>query len=107
MRKREGSFLHLLGKIQIHRNEIENAINTIKRSIEMLEKVGNPRLLWETYSTMAIAYNKLGHSNKSAKAWGYAKKWVTMVADGLSDLELKNGFLISPQIKAILSESAV
>ncbi|MGD9081437.1 MAG: hypothetical protein PVG96_18970, partial [Desulfobacterales bacterium] len=89
------------------RNELENATNTIKRSIEVLEKVGNPRLLWETYSTLAIAYNKLGHSNKSAKAWGHAKKWVNMVADGMSDLELKNGFLKSPQIKAILSESAL
>ena len=107
MRKREGSFVHLLGKVQMHRNELENATNTIKRSIEVLEKVGNPRLLWETYSTLAIAYNKLGHSNKSAKAWGHAKKWVNMVADGMSDLELKNGFLKSPQIKAILSESAL
>ena len=71
----------------------------------MLEEVGNPRLLWETYSTLASAYKKLGRSSESNESWGAAKNKINMVAEGLSDLELKNGFINSQPVKNIFSEA--
>ena len=89
----------------MHQNELEIAIVTIKRSIEMLEKVGNPRLLWEAYSTLAITYNKFGRPYESTDSWGIAKSWINKVSDGLSDSELKNGYLKSRPVNAIFSKA--
>jgi tetratricopeptide (TPR) repeat protein len=101
MKKREGSFLRLLGEIQLQKDELNNAVGTLKNSIGILEKVSNPKLLWETYSILATIYQKLGRSSKSSEAWGAARNWITTVADDLSDMELKNSFLNSQQIKNI------
>lgn len=105
MRKREGSFLHLLGKVQMHQNELEIAIVTIKRSIEILEKVGNPRLLWEAYSTLGTTYNKFGRPYESTESWGLAKSCINKISNDLSDSELKNGFLKSRQVNVIFSKA--
>ncbi len=105
MKKREGGLLHLAGKIQMLRNDLEKAVEILQNSITILEKVGNPKLLWEAYSSLANAYKKLWRKSDSNEAWGAAKKWINVVGDGLSDVELKNGFLNSSQIKAILSKT--
>jgi len=104
MKKREGSFLRLLGEVQIRRNQLENAIVTLNKSIHILKEVGNPKLMWETYSTLAAACRKRGRVSEENESWGAAAEIITGVADGLSDYNLKSGFLNAKPVQQILSK---
>ena len=105
MRKREGSYLRLLGKLQVGRNEYDNAINTLNKAISILKDVGNPRLLWETHSSLASAFEQTGRSSEARKNWSLAADLIDGIANNLSDVKLKSDFLGANQIREILSNS--
>ena len=105
MRKREGSFLRLLGELQISRNEFDNAVNTLNKAIHILKDVGNPRLIWEVYSSLASAFNQFGRPSEARENWGFAAEFINGVANGLSDFKNKSGFLGADPIRGILSKS--
>jgi class 3 adenylate cyclase/tetratricopeptide (TPR) repeat protein len=105
LRKREGSYLRLLGELQIGKNEYENAVNTLNKGLSILEDVGNPRLLWEAYSSLALAFKQIGRTSEARNYWGLAADIIDGIANNLSDVKLKSEFLGANQIKEILSYS--
>ncbi len=105
MRKREGCFLRLLGEIQIKRNEFDNAFSNLRKAIHILKEVSNYRQLWQTYSAIASAYNKLRRFSEAKENWGSAAELIKTVANGLSDHKLKSDFLNIEPVKKILSNS--
>jgi class 3 adenylate cyclase len=105
MRKKEGGFLRLLGELQIIRNEFDNAITTLNKAIQILKEVGNRRLIWEAYSSLASAFNKLDRSSEATENWGLAAELINDVANGLTDLKLRSGFIGAQPIKEILFNS--
>ncbi len=107
MRKREGSFLRLLGEVQISRNQFDNAIETLNKAIHILADTGNRRLMWETYSTRADAFKKLGRLSDEKESWCAAGKIITEVADALSDNDLKSDFLNAKKTKGILLKDGI
>ncbi|MBC8391663.1 MAG: hypothetical protein H8E17_03720 [Deltaproteobacteria bacterium] len=104
-KKREGGFLRLLGEVQISRNESENAIENFNEAIVMLAEVGNPRQLWQAHVSLASAYEKLGRANEARNQWGEAAKIIRKTSNGLSDRELREGFLEAKPIREILSKA--
>jgi class 3 adenylate cyclase/tetratricopeptide (TPR) repeat protein len=103
MRKREGSFLRLLGELQIGRNEFDNAINTLSKAIQILKEVGNPRKLWQVHASLAEAYKKLERFSESKAQLGAAAEIILNTANDLSDRQLKEGFLKAEPIRKTLS----
>jgi len=104
-KKREGGFLRLLGEVQIRRNESENAIENFNKAILILKEVGNPRQLWQAHASLASAYDKLGRVNEARNQWGEAAEVIRKTANGLSDRELREGFLEAKPIREILSKA--
>jgi len=105
IKKREGSFLRLLGELQIRRNDTENAINNLYEAITILRKVGNPRQIWQARASLALSFEKTGRSSEAREHWGAGAEVIRGVANGLSNRELKEGFLNAVQIKEILSNA--
>jgi tetratricopeptide (TPR) repeat protein len=105
-KKREGGFLRLLGEVQMRRNDSEEALQSFNEAVAILEEVGNPRQLWQAHASLASAYEQMGRSNEAQGQWGVAADLIHTVADGLSDRELREGFLQAAPIRVILSKVA-
>jgi len=104
-KKREGGFLNLLGEIQFSRDEIDNAIHTLNEAILLLKEVGNPRQLWEAHASLASGLGKLGRTSDAREHWGAAAEIIQNTANGLSDRELREGFLEAKPVREILSKA--
>ena len=105
MKKRLGCFLRLAGELLIRQNEFENALNYLRESVHILEEVGNPRQLWQAYSSLASAFNKAGRSGEARENRGLAAQLINNTASRLSDNELKSSFLNADPVKKVLSNS--
>jgi Flp pilus assembly protein TadD len=105
LKKNEGRFLRLLGEVQARRNESANAITTLNEAIRILKGMGNRRQLWQAHATLAAAFDTFGRSAEARDQWGAAAEVVHKTANGLSDRELREGFLSARPIREILSNA--
>ncbi len=104
-KKREGSFLRLLGEIQKERDATENAIVNVNKAIEILTEVGNPRQLWQAHASLASAFSTRERHSEEHEQWGMAAAIILKTADGLSDRKLREVFLEAQPIREILSKA--
>jgi ATP/maltotriose-dependent transcriptional regulator MalT len=105
MRKREGSFLRLMGEVRIRRNEFDKANENFGEAIGILKELGNPRQLWQVHASLAEAYSKLGRFSEEQEQWGAAAEIILNTANDLSDRQLRGGFLKAAPIRKILAKS--
>jgi tetratricopeptide (TPR) repeat protein len=104
-KKIEGRFLRLLGEVQMRRNDFDNAISSMSEAILILKEVGNPRQLWQAYASMASVYDKLRRGTEARDQRGAAAEVIQKTANGLSDRELRQGFLNARPIRDILAKT--
>jgi class 3 adenylate cyclase/tetratricopeptide (TPR) repeat protein len=104
-KKIEGRFLRLLGEVQMKRKEFDRAISSISEAILILKEVGNPRQLWEAHTSLASVYNKLLRGSEARDHWGAAVELIHKTANGLSDQNLREGFLKARPIRHILAKA--
>ena len=107
LKKREGSFLRILGEVQMRRQETDNATATLHESIRILKEVENPRQLWQAHGSLAAVYDETGRSSEAREQWGAASQIIQNTADGLTDRELRDQFVHAEPIRKILSKSAM
>jgi tetratricopeptide (TPR) repeat protein len=104
-KKREGGFLRLLGEVQFSQKEIDNAVNSLNEAIQVLKEVGNPRYLWQAHASLASGLAKHKCSSDAREHWGAAAEVIQKTAKGLSDRELRAGFLGVEPIREILAKA--
>jgi len=104
-RKREGSLLRLLGEVNLRRNNHDQATAYIGEAIEILQKVGNPRQLWEAQAALGRTFEQLGRNSEAKEQWGAAGATIQRVTNGLSDQELKKSFLNAQPVREILARA--
>jgi tetratricopeptide (TPR) repeat protein len=105
MKKREGSFLRLLGEVQRRRNQHENAAATLNEAIRILAEVENPRQLWQAHHSLASTFKEMKRSGEAREQWGRAAKIIQHSANALSDRSLREGFLKAQPIRDMLSQT--
>jgi len=103
--KYEGRFSALLGEIHILRKDPDGAIGNLKKSIQILKEVGNPRQLWQARASLASVLDKLGKHSDAREQWRAAGVVIQGQAGNLSDSELKKGFLEAKPIQQILARA--
>jgi tetratricopeptide (TPR) repeat protein len=104
-KKREGGFLRLLGEVQIRRNESDNAVKNLNEAIFILKEVGNPRQLWLAHSSLASVYGQLDRLSEAREQWAMAAEVIHRTAKGVSNSELREGFLKAEPVRRILSKA--
>jgi class 3 adenylate cyclase/tetratricopeptide (TPR) repeat protein len=104
-KKIEGRFLRLIGEVQMKRKEFDRAISSISEAIMILKEVGNPRQLWEAHTSLASVYDKLRRGSEARDQWGAAAELIHKTAKGLSDRNLREGFLNAKPIRDILAKA--
>jgi class 3 adenylate cyclase/tetratricopeptide (TPR) repeat protein len=107
MKKREGSFLRLLGDVQVRRNEHESAVTTLIEAIHILMDVENPRQVWQARASLGSALEGLNRHSEARAQWRAAAEVINKTASNLADRELRDGFLRAGAIKAILSRAQI
>jgi len=105
LNKYHGRLLRLLGEIQFRKGKIDSAMESISEAIEILKEVGNPRQLWQAHDSLAQVYNGVGRGSEAREQWGVAAEVIQKTAAGLSDRELREGFLGARPIREILSKA--
>jgi class 3 adenylate cyclase/tetratricopeptide (TPR) repeat protein len=105
LKKREGGFQRLLGDLHVRLNNPENAVRNISDALQTLNEVGNPRQLWQAHASLACAFDKMGKPFEARAQWRSAAEVINNLANGLSDGELKEGFLQARAIRDILSRA--
>lgn len=105
LKKREGCFLRLLGELQIQSGEPDRARSTISQAIGVLNEVGNPRQLWQAHASLGSAFEELGRLGEAREHWGAAAETIRNVANGLSEGELRQGFLNAEPVRQVLSRA--
>jgi tetratricopeptide (TPR) repeat protein len=104
-KKREGGFLRLFGEVQFSRDEIDNAVYSLNEAIQVLKEVGNPRQLWQAHASLASGLAEHKRTGDAREHWGAAAEVIQNTANGLSDRELRAGFLEAKPIREILSKA--
>ncbi|MFC1833766.1 adenylate/guanylate cyclase domain-containing protein [Thermodesulfobacteriota bacterium] len=104
-KKREGGFLRLLGELHLRRGDSDSAISAVNEAILILKEVGNPRQLWQAHGSLGSVFDSLGRSAEAREQWGAAAELIQKTSDGLSDTELREGFLNAKPIRQMLSRA--
>ena len=105
LKKREGSFLRVLGEVVLRRGETDAARSRFEEAIEILKAVGNPRKLWEAHASLASAFDHMGRHSEARDQWCAAAEVLNRLAKNLSDRELRTGFLEAKPIREILAKA--
>ncbi len=77
----------------------------MNEAILILKEVGNPRQLWEAHTSLGSAYEKLRRESEAREHWGAAAEFIHKTANGLSDRNLREGFLNAKPIRDILAKA--
>lgn len=105
MKKREGSFMCLLGGVQTKRNESNSAITNLNKAIQILKEVENPRQLWQAHCALASTFDRMGRRSEAKDQWGAASDIIKKTSERISDRELQEDFINADPIREILSKA--
>jgi class 3 adenylate cyclase/tetratricopeptide (TPR) repeat protein len=87
------------------RGRMKDAEIELTRALTQANQLGNPTLLWKTHQAVGNLLLKRG-KNKDAKAqFQTALKVVQDIAEGLTDVALKEGYLQSDPIQELFSQA--
>jgi class 3 adenylate cyclase/tetratricopeptide (TPR) repeat protein len=96
---------HLKSGILSARGRMKNAEIELTRALTQAKQLGNPTLLWKTHQAVGNQLLKRG-KNKDAKAqFQTALKVVQNIAEGLTDVALKEGYLQSDPVQELFSQA--
>ncbi len=88
----------LRGAIHAAGGKEKEAEAELKRTLKLAKELGFPIELWRTHRAMGDLYQMLGKKSQAATRYDSAWKIVGKIAGGLSDPELKEGFMNSPPV---------
>ena len=104
VKKYEGRFLRLLGEVQMRQGAFDQARASLSEAVRILGEVGNPRQLWQAHGSLASFYERMGRGSEAREQWGKAADTIRKVDSGLTDRELREGFLNARQVREILAK---
>ena len=93
----------LNGNVLAAQGKDKKAESELKKALRLARELGNPTQLWRTRQSLGDLYSKQGRSQQAATQYHGALKVVKEVVDGLTDPELKEGFLNSAPIRELFN----
>ena len=97
--------MRVLGEILARRNDPEGAVSNLRRAVDILKDVGNPRQLWQTHASLAAVFNSLKKHSEANEQWVMAADIIFKTADGFSDRGRREAFLTADAVRYILSKA--
>ncbi len=95
----------LQGNIFVAQDKDKEAESELKKALKLAKELGNPTQLWRTAQALGNLYAKQGKAKLAATQYKAALKVVQGMADGLTDPELKDGFLNAEPIREVFAQA--
>jgi tetratricopeptide (TPR) repeat protein len=96
----------LRSEILSARGQPQEADAEMHRTLTLAKELNNPTQLWKTHQTIGKLLLKGGKSEEAGAEFQAAAKTVHGIADGLTDVALKRGYLQSGPIQELFSLAA-
>jgi len=80
---------------------MEKAATELKEARRIAEEIGALPLLWQTYGSLGVLYQKKGDKRKATEQFKSTRKIIREIASKVSDEKLKNVFLNSKQVQSL------
>jgi tetratricopeptide (TPR) repeat protein/transcriptional regulator with XRE-family HTH domain len=93
----------LRGEIALARGELAAAEAELRHALRVARRIGNPPQLWKTFVALGDLWSAQGSSAAARRAYGDALTVVRRVAADLPATPLRETFLASPHVRAIMS----
>ena len=97
----------LQGNIFSAQGKDKEAEAEFKKALKRAEELGNPTQLWRTRQALGNLYHKQGKAKQAQTQYRATLKVVEGIASGLTDPELKEGFLNSAPIREVFAQAEV
>jgi tetratricopeptide (TPR) repeat protein len=85
--------------------QMEDAESELNRALTLAKQLGNPTLLWKTHQALGNLLLKKGKSEEAKVELQTALKVVQSIAESLTDVALKEGYLQSNPIQELFSKA--
>ena len=93
----------LRGQILSARGQLEEAEAELHRALSQAKELGNPTVLWNTHQAVGNLLLKQDKREEARRAFQAAVKVVQGLAEDLTDVELKEGYLKSEPVQKLVS----
>ncbi len=104
-RRPEGAMaLELQARIQIAEGDYKAALLAARRGNELAEATNYQPLLWQLQAHEAAVLEELGRADEARQARAKAAEVVLAIAGTVSDEELRDTFLSSPSVRAVMEQ---
>ncbi|MCK5372479.1 MAG: tetratricopeptide repeat protein, partial [Cyclobacteriaceae bacterium] len=84
---------------------LDEAETELNRALTLAKQLGNPTVLWKTHQAMGTLLLEQGKNKEARAEFQAALKIVEGIAEGLTDAELKEGYLKSKPIQELFSQA--
>jgi class 3 adenylate cyclase/tetratricopeptide (TPR) repeat protein len=95
----------LQGNIYAAQGKFNEAKTQLQQTLKWAQQLGNPTQLWKIHQALGTLYHNHGHALESIKYYHKALGVVQNMAAGLSESELKEGFLQSAPIQELFAQT--
>ena len=95
----------LQGNIHAAQGKDKEAESELKKALKLAKELGNPTQLWRTAQALGNLYAGQGKAKQGAAQYKAALKVAQDMADGLTDPELKEGFLNAAPIREVFAQA--
>ena len=91
------------GDIWSARGDFPRAVADYEWALAKAQEIGNPTEIWRTHAALGEAHLRFEQLPLAREHFQAAAKTIEKIADGLGDLNLKNGFIESEPVRHVFS----
>jgi tetratricopeptide (TPR) repeat protein len=96
------TYLRSLAVLSEWEGDTKRAIDHLHEAYTLAEKIGLPKELWQIQSSIGELYERRGETEEAHAAFSRAAQILRMLAQKIGDEELREGFLLAPQVRRVL-----
>lgn len=96
--------LELIARIRISEGDWEAALRAARTGIELAHEIGYRPMLWQLLALQENALDGLDRADEARQARAKAAEVVLAIAGTVSDEELRDTFLSSPSVRAVMEQ---
>jgi tetratricopeptide (TPR) repeat protein len=99
------AYLRSLAILSEFEGDTERALDHLHQARALAEKIGVPGELWQIQSRIGELYERRGETGEAREAFFRAAQILRKLAGKIGDEDLREGFLVAPQVRRVLART--
>jgi tetratricopeptide (TPR) repeat protein len=97
------SYLRSLAVLSAWEDDLEQAVNHLRKAEAIAEDIAPPGELWQIQSRIGELYERRGEAGEARKAFSRAAQTVRDLAERIKTKQLRENFLSAPRVRRVLA----